>query len=720
MPRRTAFIVLLVCCAWCGRAAGQATPEQAAMDFEVEGAWRTAPDLLEEFDEADLWSTRTIPFKDLAGGLTLSTEHVKSGRFAGKWSDHPRYPTLHTRRVPRDWGSFSALRFWAYSQEPTHEKITLAVESDSPETAWKDYFLYTFVVDWTGWKEFAVPFTDFTAYEKPAGWPQVGAVCFFAKIFDRQPNPYTVLYLDGLKLDSSAPTSTVPSSPVAQTTHTSQAPEFDPGILNHPYPETPGGQPVYAPIRYQPYFKAERALHGYFPRFQPGVVSFCPQGKPYLQYGSYILESCDEHGHWTGRNLLKEVIEPYARETLKFEALHVANMGAGNDASIRFDKDGDAYMLCYVSDAAKDWRSRTGLLLHSRDGLKTWSVYRLAHYMARFEKFVGHNHDCLSRPPVILQSQYFAPTTNFITIPEKQADGTLVIPPLTKVAEEAIPFIPHSGEANNAVTHGDKVFLVFAQLRVLPGRRQEDGVPNYAMAFDLKTRTFSDPALLGFGGINAKDDHNWPSLAADGKGILHVVINGHHNPFMYTHSTRPWSIAEWTPPVAVAKGTSYCGLVCDKNDTLYAVSRDSDPGYYFRLSLHRKKAGQPWEEPKHLVVPFKPYYAIYYHKLTIDPVTDRLFLSYWSQSASECLFKDEYLAYLYTWPDREKSFKTQNTEDGQARLPLGTYRVQPRKYQFYSAPPSEMTTLVSDDRGERWRLAVTDDFRDAPQWTGRR
>jgi hypothetical protein len=309
-------------------------------------------------------------------------------------------------------------------------------------------------------------------------------------------------------------------------------------------------------------------------------------------------------------------------------------MGQGNEATIRFDQDGDAYVLCFVSDPTKDWRSRTGLLLHSRDGLKTWKVYKLPYYLARFEKFVGHNHDCLKRPPVILLSQYFSPTTVFITIPEKQPDGTLVIPSPQKIAAEAITLCPHSGEANQALTHGDKVFLVYGLLKVLPGHAVEEGVPAYAVVYDVRTRQLSDPVLIGFGGINAKDDHNWPGIAADSKGILHVIINGHHNHFMYTHSTKPWSIDEWTKPIAVAKGTSYCGLVCDKNDTLYAVSRNSDPGYYFRLSLHRKKAGQPWETPRHLVLPFKAYYHVWYHKLAIDPATDRLFLAYWAQSAS--------------------------------------------------------------------------------------
>jgi hypothetical protein len=110
------------------------------------------------------------------------------------------------------------------------------------------------------------------------------------------------------------------------------------------------------------------------------------------------------------------------------------------------------------------------------------------------------------------------------------------------------------------------------------------------------------------------------------------------------------------------------------------------------------------------VLPFKPYYKVYYHKLVIDPATDRLFLAYWSQSASICVFRDEYQSYIHTWPDREQPFMS--GKDGPI-LPTGTYRPTEgvkRKYHFYNPPPGELSILVSDDRGDTWHLATTKDF----------
>jgi len=427
-----------------------------------------------------------------------------------------------------------------------------------------------------------------------------------------------------------------------------------------------------------------------------------------MHCADHIIESLDSEGNWTCRDLLTEVVEPFARETLGFDELGIGNTGQVNDPSIRFDSDGDAYALSYIWDPTRDWRSRKCLLLHSRDDMGTWDVYELPYYMVRFEKFVGHNHDRLARPPVLLMSTYFSPTTNFITVPEKRGDGTLEIPKPIKVAEGAIAFIPHSGEANNAVTCGGKVFITYGKMTVPAGHTKEDGVPAYAVSYDPDTSELSEPVLIGFGGKNAEDDHNWPSIAVDSQGIFHVLINGHHNPMVYTHSLQPYSIETWSKPETVGEGTSYGGLVCDRADTLYSVTRNSAPGYYFRLSLHRKKLRQAWETPRHLVLPFKPYYKVWFHKLVLDPASDRLFLAYHSQSASICVFRDEYLAYLYTWPHREKLFLTGPKEP---QMPRGTYHVEPRKYAFFSAPPSEMTVMLSDDGGEQWRLATTPDFR---------
>jgi hypothetical protein len=716
---------------------------RAALDFEVAGAWTSEADLLEEFTEEQLWSSRHTPFAELAGGVVLSAEHVKSGTFSGRWADHPRFPTIHCRSVPSDWRGYKGIAFHAYAEDATGERITLGIASDSGATPYHDWMIADFVVDWTGWREVTIPLANFGPLGSPAGWTTVQGIYFFAKIFDRQPNPHTVLHLDGMRLIPEsiasaapplldperprAPNRSRPSSsskeatasmpdgraPITGTTTlpvASCVPAFDPSVMNHRWPELREPAVATAPIQYLPYFRRERALFGYYPRFQPGVVSVSPGGQAWVRYAGHVLQTMGRDGDWVWRSVLDDVLVPYARDVLGFKELTLNNMGSSDDASIRWDADGDAYKLCFVSDPTGNWRTRTGVLLHSRDNLQTWDVYRLPWYMARLEKALGHNRDRLKRPPVILMARYFAPTQIFITIPRKRADGTLEIPEPVLICEDAMPMSAHSGEAGMAATVGDTVFMVYGRLAVLDGHTKEDGAPAYAVTYDISTGTLSEPVLIGFGGKNAKDNHNWPALTVDSRGHLHVIVNGHHDPFRYTRSVHPLDIGAWTEPETVAKGTTYAGLLCDSQDTLYSVTRHADPGYYFRLSLHRKRAGQPWEAPKNLVVPHNPYYEVYYHKLVMDPVTERLFLCYWSQSASICLFRDEFRAYAYVRPDREIDFLS--VKD--AVLPIGAVNTKERKYQFYSPKPSEPSILVSHDHGDTWRLAVSADFAPSP------
>jgi len=234
---------------------------RAALDFEVPGAWTSEADLLDEFPEEVLWSTRRMPFAELAGGVTLSDEHVKSGQFAGRWADHPRFPTIHCRAVPADWSRTNGIAFQAFSEVATGERITFGVASDSEATPYHDWLFADFVVDWTGWREIALPLSAFRPLGSPVGWNFVQGIYLFTKIFDRQPNPYTVLHLDAMRLLDN-PVAQSSAAPEVASEHAipiiSRTPDFDPAVMNHPWPEL--REAAVAPILYMPYFKKERAL----------------------------------------------------------------------------------------------------------------------------------------------------------------------------------------------------------------------------------------------------------------------------------------------------------------------------------------------------------------------------------------------------------------------------------------------------------------------------
>ena len=725
-------------------ASPQATPQQA-MDFEIDGVWRTEADLLQSFSEKDLSSTAAgFPFSTLAGGLRLSTDHVKSGQFSGKWENHSYYPTLATSCVEKDWSHYSFLSLWIYSEVKTDEHVTLAIHSDSKQTRWTDFFYTSFTVDWTGWKELRFLFDDFQSYGTPAGWQKVDGIYFYTKAFGYQPNPYTVLYIDALHLGtrplfpsparSNPAHGTAPhvSPTAASLTIIEDSPLCDWGRINHPFPETSSGAVVKSPIQQQPYFKAERAANGYYPRFCPALPSVDRNGNSYLKYGSYKVQTITGDGSWSVVDLWPQV-EAYIQHTLRWTNVHLMSSGYSDDPVLRFDNDGGAYALVEAyTDLPSSARLPVGLLMYSPDGLQTWQLYRLPVPFGRFERVDTHNPDSMNGPPVILLDNDWsnpADQGGYLLIPETRTDGTLALPPPVKIANSCIPFNEHSGGANVAVSDGNKVFIVYGVLDAsktppLPAshpafalqyvwNRQvvysRAGVPAFIVAYDRQSRSVSSPVFLGFGG-HAIDGHNWPGLAIDSLGFLHVVINGHHDPVYYVKSAEPHSISQWGAPELVGANLSYASLNLDANDTIYMVNRKSTRGYYFDLTLSRKRAGRPWQTDLPIVRPFKAFYWNWFNNVSIAPASGRLFLSYYSQSDQIQVFKDEYDAYLFIWPDLEKGMLAQHT--GAVVLPTGTSRIPGSQYQTYVVfPPSqEPTVLVSDDEGTTWRLATTTDF----------
>jgi len=63
-----------------------------------------------------------------------------------------------------------------------------------------DYFVESFSVDWTGWKEFTLPLETWRTARKPIGWRRVNSLAFSATYGDRTPSPETVLVFDAVEL----------------------------------------------------------------------------------------------------------------------------------------------------------------------------------------------------------------------------------------------------------------------------------------------------------------------------------------------------------------------------------------------------------------------------------------------------------------------------------------------------------------------------------------
>jgi hypothetical protein len=769
-----------------------------AFDFETQGAWKTAPLLLPklmrdyQLTEADLWCSQSIrdshwvinpvSLQTLSSGLVLSDRHVRSGEHSGLWQDLPRYPTIASSDVPADWSQANAIEFDVYSETNTGDTIYLGIRSDSRETPGRDVYLHPFKTDFTGWRHFTLPFKHFTSLGTPGGWQQVSAVYFFAKAFGHLPNPYTVLYLDNLRLSRIAESAPA-GSPLPEFVYKTRLQDQPLPRLNHPFPEKSSLAPVISGDRFithQPYFVTERALYKYYPRFNAGYPSIAPDGRAYV-YSGNLVQWLDPDGQWRTCDL-KPVLIQWAKAQ-GWRGFQNEWGAQGGNPVIRFDNDGDAYLMVQAEQLDEkgrkfDWKTRCTLLLHSRDGLKTWSVYQLPGRRASFEKLDGHNRDCLKRPPVILLADYGyfpqADRAGYLLVPEKRPDGRLDLSNKVKFTEQGMDVNFHSGDANVTLSVGGKIYIAYgwapsksaypktvqtltadgskiwekwklsnlrntpvaatlpaipdahpglqlsSQYRIhlerssqYPTAYSKDGVPTFVVAYDIASKKLGRPVYVGSGG-GAIDSHNWPAITVDSKGVFHVIINGHHNPAVYTHTVRPLDISEWSAPEYVIPAgsdvpqVSYASLNCDRHDTLYTTHRSTTGTYNNRITLFRKKSGQPWEKERTLVAPFKRLYYVWYQRMCYDPYRDRLYLTYFSNSRQSFMWRDMAEFLMFYRPDQE------------ALIRAGKKLRDPQKNPFWDSwthgamrnpAASGIVTLVSKDGAETWDLSVTEDFK---------
>ena len=766
----------------------------STLGFERDGAWRTAPveklDIvpaeklrLERAGFGKDWRVEAKTMEELAIGVRTVPEHATEGKKALRWTDHPAWPTIYATDIPHDWSGAKSVSIDIHSSRATGEIVFMALASDSAAVSGRNFRYLPLQINWSGDRRLTLPLDSFLAYGKPAGLDKVDAVYFFTKMFGCQPHPYSELYLDNMQLCktpagdewkqylAALPQERRPDGFIVRD----EQPEWQRDQLNHEYPETAGDKVVTAPYTYQKYFQNERALFKYYPRFIPGYICFDQSGKTYINSGD-IIQWRGADGKWQTSNIRNVVVDWAKKQGWSgLDFRWASNM---SEKAIRFDQDGDAYAMIMVErldnqGQSLGWKTRGTLLLHSRDRMKSWTVYQLPARTAEFEKLDGHNQDCLKRPPVILLGDfgYFpeADRNGYVLLPLKNADGTLTLPKPVKYAENNIGPCQHSGGGNQAVTIGDKVYIVFGwtpdqgaypdlvkkltgngekiwdqwKLSVLkntvvaktlppipadhPGLKQEfynknikadgfskDGVPTFIVSYDIPAGTVSKPVFLGCGG-GFVDGHNWPAITVDGKGYLHVIINGHHNPVNYTRSIKPLDISAWTPPVYIRDGKdvkpearphlSYATLNCDRAGNLYCVHRSTTGYYNNHLALYRMTPEGVWSEEQTLVTPFKFMYSVWGHKMMYDPGSDRLCFTFYGQSSMKQLSRDQYEFDVFYWPEHEKLYNTpaNGLNNGPAK-PDGTSTM-------LLSSALEIASLIYDCPSGQWRLTTTKDLK---------
>lgn len=385
--------------------------------------------------------------------------------------------------------------------------------------------------------------------------------------------------------------------------------------------KAPAALPLSMPLVLKP-FAHENEQLGYAPDYPvENQVYFDAKNRPFVRASEGVMTWRD--GAWVAAGASQPV----------------ASAHAGPWTKVAFDADGDAYVLAMAQGVPT--------LFHSADEGRTFTPHPLPESSARsfdIEQFSGHNVP-EGPPPIVRYTHRQSDPKLFwrkfgdleLLLPKKTDRGIEWEDPIF-LSDKGLGLSSHSGIPSSVVSRGSKVHVGWGE--ATEPEANVPGVPAFVATYDRETGQLSKPVLIGYG-APPNDVHNTPCITMDSQGYLHVLTGTHGSPFHYSRSLKPNdATGGWTEPAPVGEGLrqTYIGLVCGPDDTLHLAFRlwrhhtEYFPASYFAgLSHMSKRPGEPWSEPRVLVVaPFSEY-SIYYHRLTLDR-KGRLFLSYdyWS------------------------------------------------------------------------------------------
>lgn len=139
-------------------------------------------------------------------GTTLKPEKdpdlVKQGEVSGRWDTPDKNKYLSFKKIPVDWSRFESLTFWMYSSRVSEIVFAINLFSDAePVKNSPNYYSFRFTSDWEGWKQFTIPFRDFSRARSPAGWNNVHGMLIYVSAASKI-EPDLMFALDDIRLIS--------------------------------------------------------------------------------------------------------------------------------------------------------------------------------------------------------------------------------------------------------------------------------------------------------------------------------------------------------------------------------------------------------------------------------------------------------------------------------------------------------------------------------------
>jgi hypothetical protein len=152
----------------------------------------SAADLADSFNFEDVSDWR---------GLEIDYRSPKEGRASGRWDDTVNVDRLRLEAFPRDVSQYDALAIWVYSQKATNAMIAIVLVSENENSDGSDYYMCNVTIDWTGWKEIAIPFNEMKTIREPRGLNDIDYLRIASSGYGcGDANPETRLKLDAMRL----------------------------------------------------------------------------------------------------------------------------------------------------------------------------------------------------------------------------------------------------------------------------------------------------------------------------------------------------------------------------------------------------------------------------------------------------------------------------------------------------------------------------------------